>query len=163
MLGRPAVPRSPAVVVGPDDLVHERRPAENAVELDLAVVRLARVQVHEQRPVGLQQPARLLQAGAEEGRVVVERVVVRLRAELVRAVRAAPETSAVAGVVTHRMRSRLACVERRIDEDQVERRVVHRPQDGEIVAVEDLDHEMLRSSRRSAWSRSRTAYSATVS
>src|ERR1043165_982275 len=48
VLRRPALLRARAVVVGPDDLVHERRATEDLVEEHLAVVHLAVVDVEEE-------------------------------------------------------------------------------------------------------------------
>ena len=76
VLGRPAGARLGAVVVGPDDLVEEALAAEELVEQQLAVVRLAVVDVEVQRAVGREQAADLAQARLEEREVVVERVAV---------------------------------------------------------------------------------------
>jgi hypothetical protein len=81
VLGRPPPAGLGTVVVGPDQLVEERVPAEDLVEQQLAVVRLAIVDVEVERPVGRQQLARPGQAGLQEPEIVAERVVVGKRAQ----------------------------------------------------------------------------------
>ena len=76
MLGGPAPARLGAVVVRPDDLVQERVAAEDLVEQQLAVVRLAVVDVEVQRAVGRQQLSQAGEAGREELQVVGVLVVV---------------------------------------------------------------------------------------
>ena len=85
-----------AVVVGPDDLVDEARPAEDAVQQHLAIVRLAVVDVEEERTRVGKHPARLPQAGLQEGAIVVEVIGIRGGAEGSRAVALAPEAGPVA-------------------------------------------------------------------
>ena len=76
MLGRPAVLGLRAVVVRPDDLVEERLAAEEGVEQDLRVVRLAVIEMEVQRPVVGEEAPRLDEPRLEEAPVVVEAVVV---------------------------------------------------------------------------------------
>ena len=83
VLGRPAAPRAPAVVVGPDDLVQEAAAAEDLVEQQLAVVRLAVVDVEVERALLAEQAVGVLQPRGEEREVVVEAVAVaRAREQL---------------------------------------------------------------------------------
>ncbi len=74
MLGGPAVAGLAAVVVGPDDLVAEVVAAEDFVEQDLGVVRLAGVEMEEERAGGGEEAVSFEEARAEEGEVVVEGV-----------------------------------------------------------------------------------------
>src|SRR5690606_38095734 len=76
MLARPAPARLAAVVVGPDDLVEKALAAEERVEENLGVVRLAIVEMQIERAVVGEQPPRLLEARLEELPVVLEAVVV---------------------------------------------------------------------------------------
>ena len=109
VLRRPAALRARAVVVGPDDLVQEAVAAEDLVEQHLAVVRLARVEVHVERAVLPQQPPRLAQPRLEEAEVVVVAVVVGRCADDCRAVAAPAEARAVAvGIGAGRERERAA-------------------------------------------------------
>ena len=52
MLARPAGAGAAAVVVGPDDLVHESFAAEEAIQHNLDVVHLAVVEVDHERAIG---------------------------------------------------------------------------------------------------------------
>ena len=113
VLGRPAGARLGAVVVGPDELVEEARAAEQLVQQQLAVVRLAVVDVEVQRPVRREQAADLAQARLEEAEVVVERVAVGGLGEQARGVAAAGEAGAVAGAVRRRVASVLRRLRRR--------------------------------------------------
>src|SRR5205823_8364084 len=74
MLGGPARLRPRAVVVGPDDLVHEAIAPEQRVEGDLDVVHLATVEVHEERRVRGHAGKRGLDAWHQEPEVIVESV-----------------------------------------------------------------------------------------
>ena len=94
MLGRPPPARLGAVVVGPDQLVEERVAAEDLVEQQLAVVRLAVVDVEVQRAVRGQQLSRARAAAAPESQVVVELVVVAERLQQRRPVAPPAETDA---------------------------------------------------------------------
>ena len=76
VLGAPAALRARPVVVRPDDLVHERRTPEYAVEHDLAVVHLSEVDMEKERARRLQHPVRLLHPRPEKTHEVVVRVVV---------------------------------------------------------------------------------------
>jgi hypothetical protein len=78
VLGGPAPFGASAVVVRPDDLVHEPVPTEDLVEENLAVVDLAVVEVHEERSARLQHPPGLDQARLEEARQVVEAIEERI-------------------------------------------------------------------------------------
>ena len=126
VLGRPAVARLAAVVVGPDQLVEEAVAAEQLVQQQLAVVRLAVVDVEVQRPLGGEQAADLAQARLEEGEVVVERVAVGGLLQEPGRVAAAAEAGAVAGGVgrggERPARLRPARVERRVEVGQGRRR-----------------------------------------
>ncbi len=122
VLGRPARARTGAVVVGPDDLIDERPAAEQPVEQHLAVVRLARVDVEEEGPVGREHAPRRLEPRREEPQVVVEDVVPGRTAQHLGAVPLAGEPVAVAVRVAHRAQARallhLARVERRVEVDE---------------------------------------------
>ena len=72
MLGGPAASAAGAVVVCPDDLVEEALATEDLIEQELAVVRLAVVDVEVQRALACEQAMRVLQARREEREVVVE-------------------------------------------------------------------------------------------
>ena len=126
VLGRPAVARLAAVVVGPDQLVEEALAAEQLVEQQLAVVRLAVVDVEVQRALGREQPAHLAQARLEEAEVVVERVAVGGLLQQPRRVAAAAEAGPVAvGVGDRRERPprlRPPGVERRVEVGHRDRR-----------------------------------------
>jgi len=96
VLGRPAPARLGTVVVGPYDLVEEAVAAEEAVEVDLDVMALARVEMDVERPVIGEQPAGVAQARRQEADVVLEGVLVGQRADLLRAIAAPREPGAVA-------------------------------------------------------------------
>ena len=132
VFGRPAVARTPPVVVGPHDLVEEALPPEHPVQQQLRVVDLAVVEVQVQGAARLQQPSRLRQERFEEGEVVVEGVVEGARAEALRLVAPAAEARAVARAVRRVRRAQPlaplppARVEGRIQVDQVDRFAVQR-------------------------------------
>ena len=81
VLGGPTPLRPAAIVVGPDDLVDEARPAEDAVQHHLAVVRLAVIDMEEERARVGEHPMGLVQARLEEGQVVVEAIPITGLAE----------------------------------------------------------------------------------
>ena len=111
MLGRPAARALAAVVVGPDDLVEEARAAEQLVERDLDVVRLAVVEVQVERAAVGQQPAHLDQPRPQEAEVVVEAVARTSACPALGPVAAPVEAGAVAVVVRRPSRSvRRVCV-----------------------------------------------------
>ena len=97
VLRRPAPLRLGAVVVGPHELVQEALAAEDLVEQQLHVVRLALVEVQVERALGVEQAVDLAQARLEEAEVVVEAVAVGRALEQLGAVAAAAEPGAVAG------------------------------------------------------------------
>ena len=105
-------------------------------------MRLARVEVHEERSVGLQDPSRLDEPGLEVRGEVVEAVRERRDADHFALVAPAREAGAVAvGVVAARAQARAtlraAGVERRVDVDQVDERVRQRAQNVEVLALYD--------------------------
>jgi hypothetical protein len=146
VLRGPAVPRPPAVVVCPDDLVDERAAPEYPVEQHLAVVDLAIVEVDVQRAVRGQHAGGFLQARAEEAQVVVEGVLVRAQRDPFRDIAAPLEADPV--TLTGRRRrhpdlftpSGRAGVERGIDIDEVDAPGRERPEELEVVAEVDLVH-----------------------
>jgi hypothetical protein len=109
--------------------------------VDLDVVALARVEVDVERAVRREHAPGVGQARGEEGDVVVERVGVGERAELVGAVAAAREAGAVAVDVGDDLQRapplHAPGVERRIDVDDVEGVVGQAREDGEVVAVDE--------------------------
>ncbi len=135
----PLARRPGAVVVGPDDLVEEALAAEERVERDLRVVRLAEVEVQVERALGIQQPPCLAESRLEEAPVVGERVVVARQVALDRLVAAALESDA--GAVGRLCRGggaarlRAAGVERRVEVDQAEGCVGQLRDDVEVVAA----------------------------
>ena len=143
MLGRPAPRGARAVVVGPDDLVEEALASEDLVEQQLAVVRLAVVDVEVERALARQQPVRVLEARREEREVVVEAVAVGGARRAARCGSAGPESRVRSPSSSRTVRSvlrdlRPAGVERRIDVDQLERPVGEAGQQLEVVAEQDL-------------------------
>src|SRR5579884_402033 len=142
VLGRPAPARLGSVVVGPDQLVEERVATEHLVQQELAVVRLAVVDVEVERAVRREQPPRGDQPRLEKREVVREAVVVAEAAHGPRAVATAAESDSAPrppavvlldGERAPRLRS--ARVERRIEIDEVEgapgKRFEHRQVVGE--------------------------------
>ena len=127
-----------AVVVGPDDLVEEALAAEELVEHDLDVVRLAVVEVDVERPVlGEQRGAPRSSRGTQEAEVVVEGVVVGERPATTPCGSAGPPKPARSpSASAHRAQAlaplRPPGVERRIDVDQVERAVGQAGQDAAL-------------------------------
>src|SRR6185312_774208 len=99
VLGRPATAGARAVVVGPDQLIEELLAAEDLVEQQLAVVRLAVVDVEVQRAVLAQEPARLFQTRCEKAEVVVERVAIGGLCEQPRPVAPALKADALSALV----------------------------------------------------------------
>ena len=145
MLGRPAPLGSAAVVVGPDDLVEKTLPAEDAVQQHLAVVRLAVVDVEEERARAGEHPVGLLKARREEGQVVAEVIGIAGGAERGRSVAPTLEAGPVAlrGPAPSCSATRFllpASIEGRIDIDQVDAAVAQRAQELEIVVEDDAQH-----------------------
>jgi hypothetical protein len=132
-----------ALGVGPDDLVEERRAAEDAIEQHLAVVDLAVVDVKVQA-AGLSEEAMgLAKSRLEEREVVFERVgEARVFGEALGAVTASRESLAIAAaLVAHRPHPQalldLAGVEGWIDVDEIDRRIRKGAQHLEALAVND--------------------------
>src|SRR4051794_3979738 len=144
VLRRPAPPRAPAVVVGPHDLVEEAGPAEQPVERDLDVVRLARVEVDVERAVRGEEAPRLGELGHEERGVVVEGVVELQGALRFGLVAPAGEPDPVAALVGDDAQAlaplRVPRVEGRVDVDHVEGAAGQARQDVGAVA---LDQEVV--------------------
>src|SRR5690606_17006160 len=138
VLRRPAVPRPPAVIVRPDDLVEERAAPEYLIEQHLAVVHLAIVEMDVQRAVRGQYAGSLLQARAKEAQVVVEGVLVRAQRDAFRDVAAPLVTDPVTLAGRRRRNPDLltpsggAGVERRIDIDEVVAPGRERPEELEV-------------------------------
>ena len=109
--------------------------------MDLHVVALARVEVDVERAVLGEQAAGVAQARGEEADVVLERVGVGQRADLLRAVAPPLEAGAIPLVVGHDAQRPAALlvpgVERRVDVDDVERAVGQAWEDVEVVAVDE--------------------------
>ena len=107
-------------------------------------MRLARVDVEEQRPVGGEHAPRGFEPRREEAQVVVIRVVPAGTAEHFGAVALAAEAGAVAVRIAHRPQARallhLAGVERRVEVDEPRDPVVQALQDVEAVAEHDALH-----------------------
>ena len=74
MLCRPAVFRSPAIVIGPDNLIQEVLTAKDFVEKNLAVVNLSIVDVKVKGTSWAKESVRFTQAGLKESQVIVEAV-----------------------------------------------------------------------------------------
>ena len=117
---------------------------EDLVEQHLAVVRLAAVDVEEQRAVGGEDAPRLFEARRQEPQVVVEVVRPGGAAQDLGAVAPPLEAGAVAALVAHRAQARAFLrapgVERRIDVDEAGARVRQRAQHLEVVAEDDALH-----------------------
>jgi hypothetical protein len=138
VLGRPFFGRTPAVIVGPDDLVEKALPAEDLIQHDLAVMHLAVIDVEVQAAVRLEHPVSLLHARGEEGQEIVKVIGVTLRTELDRLVALALEAHPVAvrAALGADLGARLglAGVEGRVDVDQVDRLRGQGLQDGQVIA-----------------------------
>ena len=139
---RPAALGARAVVVCPDQLVEEALAAEYLVEQQLAVVRLAIVDVEVQRSLFAQQPVGMLQARREEAEIVVEGVAVGGLGEQARAVapslKADPLPLRVADHGERLSHLRVTGVERRVDVDQLKGAVGERRQQRQVLAQQDL-------------------------
>ncbi len=137
MLGGPSPLGPGAVVVGPDDLVEEALAAEDLIEQELAVVRLAIVDVEVEAAVLAQQAVRLEQPWLEEGQVVVEAIAVAGLREERRFVAATLKARALPLPVLHRLERaaglQLAGVERRVDVDQLKGPALQRGQQLEVL------------------------------
>ena len=142
--GGPTPLRPAAIVVGPDDLVDEARPAEDAVEQHLAVVRLAVVDVEEERARGGEHPVGLDQSRLEEGQVVVEAIPIAGLAERGGPIALALEAGPVSRRVLLRAEGhpRLGApgVEGRVDIDEVDAAGTERTQYRQIVLEDDPQH-----------------------
>ena len=108
-------------------------------------MRLAVVDMEEERAVRREDAVRLHQPGLDERHEVVERIRERLRAELQRAVALALEAGAIAAlVVAHGSQSiallHLAGVERRVDVDEVGRARLDSREHRHIVGKHDAVH-----------------------
>ena len=145
VLGGPAALRSRPVVVGPDDLVHERLAPEDLVQHHLAVVDLAEVDVEEEARVGGQGRAGRLDAVPEEPDVVVEAVVEPRLPEALGSIAPAPESDPVAVPVGHRAKPgpglAPAGVERRVEVDEGEGFPGGALEPGEVLVEDDPVHE----------------------
>ena len=145
MLGGPAALGSRTVIVGPDDLVHERVPAEYFVEHDLAVMDLPVIDVQKEASIGLEDPARLLHALPQEADVVVEAIVEPGRTHPDGSIALALETHPVAVPVGDGAEADAglapARVERRIDVDEGKGFPRRALQIVEIFLEDDLSHE----------------------
>jgi hypothetical protein len=109
--------------------------------VDLDVVALARVEVDVERAVRREQAGGPDEPRREEADVVVERVGVGQRADLLRPDSGARESVAIAVVVGHDAQRATALlapgVERRVDVDDVEGAVGQAREDVEVVAVDE--------------------------
>ena len=130
-----------AVVVGPDDLVHEAVLPEDFVEHHLAVVHLAVVDVEEEAALGSQQPQRLPEPRAHERQIVVEGIVEGATPQPFGAVSVALVAGSVAGLVPHRAQPEpplgASGVEGRVDVNEVKGEVGQGLEDVEVVAEHD--------------------------
>src|SRR3954451_1785479 len=115
VLGRPAVLRPAAVVVGPDQLVEEVLLAEELVEQQLDPVGLAVVEVYVERAVAGQKISCTLQFRAQKAEIVSV------------GIRVGKSASPLG----------LAGVERRIDVDEIERRFRQAFKDVSVVGLDD--------------------------
>ena len=144
MLRRPPSLWLPAVVVCPHDLVQEAVASEDLVERELAVVRLAVVEVEIERSMHRKQPASVLEAGDDEVQVLAPVVVEAQVGQQARPVAASPEPDALSRLVVlggHRaLALDVAGVERRVDVDEVKARV---RQLGQDVGVLGMDQQVL--------------------
>ncbi len=142
VLGGPAPARAAAEVVGPDDLVQEAVAPEDLVEQQLAVVRLAVVDVEVEGALLPEQAVGLLEARREEVEVVLEAVAVARALEQLGAVAAPAEADARGGRVSDgAQRAPLlapAGVERGVDVDQLEAAVREGGQQIQVLPQEDL-------------------------
>jgi hypothetical protein len=122
-------------------LVEEALAPEDLVEQQLAVVRLAVVDVEVQRPLAREQPVRVLEAGREKLEVVIEAIAVARLREQPRRVAPALKARALAVLIAlgaqRPARLHLARVERRIHVHELEGLGGERRQQPQVVAEQD--------------------------
>src|SRR5665647_2023760 len=144
MLGRPALSGPAPVVVGPDDLVEKRLAPEDLVKEHLAVMRLAAVDMEEQRAVGREDAPRFCESRRQEPQVVREIVRPGGAPEDLRAVAPPLEAGPVAVFITRGAQAcallRASRVERRVDVDEARAGVRQLAQHLEVVAEDDALH-----------------------
>jgi len=141
VLGRPAALRPGSVVIGPDQLVEETGAAEDLVQQQLAVVRLAVVDVEVEGPLRSEQAVSMTQAGLEERQIVIEAVLIAVRLQLLgpvaRTAEAPSATLLVAGHPERRVAPGTAGVERGIQIDQLKALVLQSREQLEVLTQQD--------------------------